>query len=355
MMTTNLGFLSFGHYQPHRGLSAADSLTQGIEIAVGAEELGFDGAWMRVHHYQHQFASPWALLGALAARTWRIELGTAVIDMRYENPLLMAELAATADLISGARLQLGLSRGSQEPAQRGWESFGFLPAEGQDETGMAREHTARFRAAIAGTPTALSDPAQTGVQAPLAIQPQSESLPHRIWWGSATRRSAQWAGEQGMHLLSSTLLSEDTGIPFSELQSEQIRVFRAAWDKAGHPGTPRVAVVRSILPIVSDRDRDLFGSAALQSTEQVGLLGGAISRFGKSFIGEPDVINREIQRDHAMKAADTVLVTIPNTLGVEDNLRILDNIARYVATTIRARADHRQGDDLGEHGSQDRV
>lgn len=335
-MTKNLGFLSFGHYEPCRGLSAAESLTQGIEIAVGAEELGFDGAWMRVHHYQHQFASPWALLGAMAARTRRIELGTAVIDMRYENPLLMAELAAAADLISGGRLQLGLSRGTRGPAQRGWESFGLIPAEGLDAADMAREHTARFRAAVAGAPMAVSDPVEAGIQAPLAIQPQSEGLQRRIWWGSTTRQSAQWAGEQGMHLLGSTLLSEDTGVPFSELQAEQIQIFRAAWRRAEHPGTPRVAVVRSILPIVDDRDRAVFGPSALKSKEQVGVLGRAVSRFGKSFIGEPTAILREIQQDHAVKTADTVLVTIPNTLGVDDNLRLLENICEHIAPSLRS-------------------
>lgn len=333
MMTKNLGFLSFGHYQPRRGFSAADSLTQQIEITVGAEDLGYDGAWMRVHHYQHQFSSPWALLGAMAARTRRIELGTAVIDMRYENPLLMAELSATADLISGGRLQLGLSRGSQEPAQRGWESFGA--AEGSDPAEMARDRTARFRAAVSGAPMAVSDPVEAGIRRPLAIQPQSEGLSRRIWWGSATRQSAQWAGEQGMHLLSSTLLSEDTGVPFWELQAEQIRIFRDAWRRAGHPGTPRVAVVRNILPIVDHRDRALFGPAALESKEQVGVLGGAISRFGKSYIGEPDVIIHDIQQDQAVQAADTLLVTIPNTLGVDDNLRILESVASYVAPAIR--------------------
>lgn len=335
-MTKNLAFLSFGHYSPSRPSAARDALTQGIEIAAGAEELGFDGAWMRVHHYQHQFGSPWAMLGALAAKTQRIELGTAVIDMRYENPLIAAELAAVADLISDGRLQLGLSRGSQEPALRGWESFGFRPADGQDVADMAREHTERFRAAISGAPVAVSDPAEAGAQVPLAIQPQSVTLPHRIWWGSATRQSAQWAGEQGMHLLSSTLLSEDTGVPFPELQSEQIGIFRAAWDRAGHPGTPRVAVVRTILPIISDRDRALFGPAALQSREQVGVLGGAISRFGKSFIGEPDAIVEEIRRDGAIREADTLLVTIPNALGTEENLRILGNIREHIAPVLHA-------------------
>lgn len=135
-MAKNLGLLSFGHYQNIPGSqarTARDALTQLIEIAVGAEELGLGGAWIRVHHYQRQFATPWALLSAMAARTSRIELGTAVVDMRYENPLMMAELAAAADLISGERLQLGLSRGSQEPALRGYEAFGTQPSRGNGE------------------------------------------------------------------------------------------------------------------------------------------------------------------------------------------------------------------------------
>lgn len=337
-MAQRLGFLSFGHYQNLRGSrtrGAADALTQGIDIAVGAERLGFDGAWVRVHHYQKQFASPWALLSAMAAKTERIELGTAVIDMRYENPLMMAELAAAADLISGSRLQLGLSRGSQEPALRGYESFGHQPPDGLTASDLAREHTDRFRAAIAGMPMATTDPAETGVRAPLPIEPRSNTLAQRIWWGSATRQSAQWAGEQGLHLLSSTLLSEDTGIPFAELQAEQIELFRDAWQRAGHDGTPQVAVVRSVLPIVSKHDRDLFGaSAAHGSQEHVGILGGAVSRFGKSFVGEPDVIVEELLKDQAVGSADTLLVTIPNLLGVSENLRLLDNIAEHVAPRL---------------------
>jgi alkanesulfonate monooxygenase SsuD/methylene tetrahydromethanopterin reductase-like flavin-dependent oxidoreductase (luciferase family) len=336
-MRKNLAFLSFGHHQDMPGSltrSAADALTQGIELAVGAEQLGFDGAWIRVHHYQRQFASPWALLAAMAARTERIELGTAVVDMRYEHPLMTAELAAAADLISGGRLQLGLSRGSQEPALRGYESFGFRPADGAAVGDMARDHTDRFRAAIAGTPMAVSDPGETGLQVPLPIQPISETLPQRIWWGSSTRQSAQWTGEQGMHLLSSTLLSEDTGVPFATLQAEQIATFRKAWQDAGHSGSPRVAVVRSVLPVVSERDEQLFGSAPRHVGEHVGVLDGAVSRFGKSFIGEPDSILEELADDEAVGAADTLLITIPNTLGVAENLRILGNVREHITAPL---------------------
>ncbi|MCU1528470.1 MAG: alkane 1-monooxygenase, partial [Frondihabitans sp.] len=134
-----IGFLSFGHWQPVPGSqtrTARDVLTQTIDLAVAAEEIGIDGAYVRVHHFARQLASPFPLLAAMAARTSRIELGTGVIDMRYENPLYMAEEAAAADLISDGRLQLGVSRGSPETALRGYESFGHVPAEGETDADM---------------------------------------------------------------------------------------------------------------------------------------------------------------------------------------------------------------------------
>src|ERR1041384_196632 len=131
-----IGFLSFGHWSPSpqsQTRSAADTLLQSIELAVAAEQIGIDGAYVRVHHFARQLASPFPLLAAIGARTSRIEIGTAVIDLRYENPLYMAEDAAAADLISGGRLQLGISRGSPEPALRGYESFGHVPREGETD------------------------------------------------------------------------------------------------------------------------------------------------------------------------------------------------------------------------------
>src|SRR5580765_2823558 len=124
-----IGFLSFGAWHPGGGMThtAGDALRQTIELAEAAEALGLDGAFVRVHHFARQLASPFPLLAAIGARTSRIEIGTAVIDMRYESPLYMAEEAAAADLISDGRLQLGISRGSPEPALRGSESFGYVP------------------------------------------------------------------------------------------------------------------------------------------------------------------------------------------------------------------------------------
>jgi alkanesulfonate monooxygenase SsuD/methylene tetrahydromethanopterin reductase-like flavin-dependent oxidoreductase (luciferase family) len=333
-----VGFLSFGHWQPIPGSqtrTARDALVQTIELAVAAEEIGLDGAFVRVHHFARQLASPFPLLAAIGARTSRIEVGTAVIDMRYENPLYMAEDAAAADLISGGRLQLGISRGSPEPALRGSESFGYVPKEDETDADMARAHTSVFRAAIAGARVARPDPQSTGSTAPLAIQPQSPGLPDRIWWGAGTRKTAEWAAEQGMNLMSSTLLVEDTGVPFDELQAEQIARFRTAWAAAGWEREPRISVSRSVLPIVTDTDRMYFGDRSQRDgADQVGYLEGTLARFGKSYIGEPDVIAAEIGRDAAVREADTLLLTVPNQLGVEYNTHLLETFLLHVAPAI---------------------
>jgi alkanesulfonate monooxygenase SsuD/methylene tetrahydromethanopterin reductase-like flavin-dependent oxidoreductase (luciferase family) len=331
----NIGFLSFGHWQSIPGSqvrTAADALLQTVELAEAAEELGLQGAYVRVHHFARQLSAPFPLLAAMAARTRRIELGTGVIDMRYENPLYMAEEAAITDLISGGRLQLGVSRGAPSEALRGYESFGYAVTEGGSEAEDARRRTEIFRAAIDHGPVARTDPQRTGVSGTLAVTPQSPGLPDRIWWGSGTRNTARWAGEQGMNLMSSTLLSEDTGVAFGDLQAEQIDIFRKAWADAGWQRTPRVSVSRSILPITTDEDRAYFGGRP--DDDQVGLLEGVRSRFGRSYTGEPDAIVAELAQDAAVRAADTLLVTVPNMLGVEYNARLLETIARDIAPAL---------------------
>ncbi|MEO6941494.1 MAG: LLM class flavin-dependent oxidoreductase [Terrimesophilobacter sp.] len=333
-----IGFLSFGHYQAIPGSqarTAKDALLQTIDLAVAAEELGIDGAYVRVHHFAPQLASPFPLLAAIGARTKHIEIGTAVIDMRYENPLYMAEDAAAADLISGGRLQLGISRGSPEPALRGYESFGHVPEDGTTDADLARSHAELFRAAIGGAGVARANPQMTGTDGALAIQPQSAGLSERIWWGSGTRSSAVWVAEQGMNLMSSTLLTEDTGVPFDELQAEQITLYRNAWKKAGWSREPRISVSRSILPIVTDLDREYFGGmGSRERSDQVGHLDGGLARFGKSFIGEPDAIVEELVQDAAVREADTVLITVPNQLGVANNTHLLETIAHHIAPAI---------------------
>ena len=324
-----IGFLSFGAWHPNGGLThtGADALNQTVELAVAAEEIGIDAAFVRVHHFARQLSSPFPLLAAIGVKTRRIEIGTGVIDMRYESALYMAETAAATDLLTGGRLQLGVSRGSPEPAWRGAEAFGYS-VDGDD----AREKTARFRAAISGAGVVPADAGGRPGSAMLGVQPQSPGLADRIWWGSGSRETAVWTAEQGMNLMSSTLLLEDTEVPFDQLQAEQIALFREAWTKAGHIREPRVSVSRSVIPITSDLDRRLFGADA--NEDQVGWLDGAISRFGRSYTGEPDRIAEELAGDAAVRAADTILLTVPSQLGVDYNTAMLETIARDVAPAI---------------------
>ena len=331
-----IGFLSFGHWTPSphsQTRSASDTLLQSIELAVAAEELGADGAYFRVHHFARQLASPFPLLAAAGAKTSRIELGTAVIDMRYENPLYMAEDAGAADLIAGGRLQLGISRGSPEQVIEGYKYFGYVPAEGQTDADMARGHAEVFLDVLEGKGFAQPNPRPMFPNPPglLRLEPHSEGLRDRIWWGAATTPTAQWTGKMGMNLQSSTLVMAESDKPFHIQQAEQIAAFREAWKEAGHTRTPRVSVSRSIFALVNDMDRTYFGGDRNAQDHFGYIEPGKQAVFGRSYAAEPDVLIKELAEDEAIKAADTLLLTVPNQLGVDYNAHVIESILKHVA------------------------
>ncbi|HEV7254135.1 MAG TPA: LLM class flavin-dependent oxidoreductase [Mesorhizobium sp.] len=334
-----IGFLSFGHWSSSaqsQTRSAQDALLQSIDLAVAAEELGADGAYFRVHHFARQLASPFPLLAAVGAKTRRIEIGTAVIDMRYENPLYMAEDAGAADIIAGGRLQLGISRGSPEQVIDGWRYFGYVPPEGQTDADMARQHTEVFLDVLRGEGFAQPNPRPMFPNPPglLRLEPHSEGLRERIWWGAATNATAQWAAKLGMNLQSSTLKFDEGGQPFHIQQAEQIRAFRETWKAAGHGREPRVSVSRSIFALVNDRDRAYFGHSN-QSGDTIGFIEeNTRAIFGRSYAAEPDVLIKQLAKDEAIAEADTLLLTVPNQLGVDYNAHVIEAILTHVAPAL---------------------
>ena len=332
-----IGFLSFGHWSPGTGSqtrSASDVLLQSIDLAVAAEELGADGAYFRVHHFARQLASPFPLLAAVAARTKRIEIGTGVIDMRYENPFYMVEDAGAADIISGGRLQLGISRGSPEQVIDGWRHFGYAPPEGESPADMGRRHGEVFFELLKGRGFAQPNPQPMFANPPglLRLEPHSDGLRDRIWWGSASDATAVWAGQKGMNLQTSTLKADESGEPLSVQQARQIRKFKAAWKEAGHAREPRVSVSRSIFPLLTDTDRAYFGRD--QSGDHIGAIDDMRAIFGRSYAAEPDRLVEELRADEAIAEADTLLLTVPNQLGIAYNAHVIEGVLTHVAPAL---------------------
>jgi alkanesulfonate monooxygenase SsuD/methylene tetrahydromethanopterin reductase-like flavin-dependent oxidoreductase (luciferase family) len=334
-----LGFLSFGHWTPSsqsETQTAADTLLQSIDLAIEAERLGMDGAYFRVHHFARQLASPFPLLAAVGARTQRIEIGTAVIDMRYENPHYMAEDAGSADLIAGGRLQLGISRGSPEQVIDGWRYFGYAPREGENDADLGRRHAQEFFELLRGKGFAQPNPRPMFANPPglLRLEPHSEGLRDRIWWGAGSNATAVWAAQLGMNLQSSTLKEDETGEPFHVQQANQIRAFRAAWKESGHARTPRVSVSRSIFALINDLDRAHFGRGG-QEGDKIGFIDpSARAIFGRGYTAEPDVLIEQLREDEAIAEADTLLLTVPNQLGVAYNAHVLEAILTMVAPAL---------------------
>lgn len=334
-----IGFLSFGHWTPSpqsQTRSASDVLLQSIDLAVEAERLGMDGAYFRVHHFARQLASPFPLLAAIGARTRKIEIGTAVIDMRYENPHYMAEDAGAADLIAGSRLQLGISRGSPEQVIDGWRYFGYRPNEGEDDAGMGRRHAEEFLELLRGKGFAQPNPRPMFTNPPglLRLEPHSEGLRDRIWWGAGSNATAVWAARLGMNLQSSTLKFDETGEPFHIQQADQIRAFRAAWKEAGHIRTPRISVSRSIFALVNDLDHAYFGRGGKEE-DSIGFLDATTRAiFGRGYAAEPDILINQLREDEAISEADTLLLTVPNQLGVAYNAHVMEAILTTIAPAL---------------------
>jgi alkanesulfonate monooxygenase SsuD/methylene tetrahydromethanopterin reductase-like flavin-dependent oxidoreductase (luciferase family) len=256
--------------------------------------------------------------------------------MRYENPFYMAEDAGAADLIAGGRLQLGISRGSPEQVIDGYRHFGYQPAEGETDADMARRHSEVFLQLLSGEGFAQPNPRPMFPNPPglLRVEPHSPGLRDRIWWGAGSDATAAWAGKLGMNMQTSTLKFDESGQPLHVQQTEQIQAFRAAWREAGHQREPRISVSRSIFALVDDRDRAYFGRGG-QESDQIGYIdANTRAVFGRSYAAEPETLVKQLAEDTAIAAADTLLLTVPNQLGVDYNAHAIESILKYVAPEL---------------------
>jgi alkanesulfonate monooxygenase SsuD/methylene tetrahydromethanopterin reductase-like flavin-dependent oxidoreductase (luciferase family) len=231
---------------------------------------------------------------------------------------------------------LGISRGSPEQVIDGWRYFGYRPTKGEDDADMGRRHAEEFLELLRGKGFAQPNPRPMFPNPPglLRLEPYSAGLRDRIWWGSASNATAEWAAKLGMNMQTSTLKFDETGESLHIQQAAQIRAFRAAWKQAGHTRTPRISVSRSVFALIDDRDRAYFGRGG-QEDDKIGFLDESTRAiFGRSYTAEPDILVEQLRNDEAIAEADTLLLTIPNQLGVAYNAHVMEAILTTVAPAL---------------------
>lgn len=317
---------------------AAQGLRDGVELFRVAEQLGFDTGWVYQRHFDNYLASPLVFHAAVAERTERIGLGTAIIAVRYEDPVLLAEAAGTADLLSGGRLQLGLGTG-----QGGYDAaFGQEPNDGRDQS---QDRLARFLTGIRGERVGIVDDPRGTVAAgaELTVRPTSPTLPDRVWFGAGSVESAQRVGRQGLRLLLSTILTgtvEDFG-------GELARAITAYRQAHVGPNPPRAAVARSILPATSPELARIYADYDAQRRSQgpaasrpPGALAPGVSppgRFTMSPVhhGDPSAVVDQLLADPSLARSDELIAFLPPQFGLRENLRLLEDIADVHARLTR--------------------
>ncbi|WP_066514355.1 LLM class flavin-dependent oxidoreductase [Curtobacterium ammoniigenes] len=338
-----LGFLSF---VPNHGgpAGAADALEDGLRLFAHAEDLGYGTGWVRGRHFEPFLTSPMTFFAAAAQRTERIHFGTAVLGMRYEDPVRLAEDASTVDLLSGGRVELGISSGIPGYGPILDPIFGAVERSFRDEADVRTESLLR---ALRGEQLGSSGSGYESIpaDAALTLQPASPGLLGRVWWGGGSMGTAVRTAERGLRLHLSTLNTEDTGAPFADAQAAQIAAYREHW----RPGTataapgehqgPVVAVGRIVVPLLNDRDRAtheefLTSYAAGMDDEGRPLSGTPPFRFQKVLSGAPDAIAEALAADPAVSAADALVITLPANGDAASHRRILTVVAEQIAPQL---------------------
>lgn len=334
-----LGFLTFVP-NPYGPDNAAQALHDGIRLFECAEQLGYDIGWVRVRHFEKFLSSPLTFLTAVGQRTGRIRLGTGVVPMRYEDPIRLAEDAATTDLLIGGRLELGISGGIPQFAQILDPVFGESARSFLDES---QYRISRLRDALNGVPLANSGKGFMSIPpgADLTVTPKSAGLADRIWYGPGTLSSARRTGEQGLDIHVSTLNSEETGIGFGAAQAQQLRAYKDAFyqSEAAARREPRIAAGRIILPFLSGDDQEAYASFIKGYDERMDPDGrphdpNLPMRFDRVHFGNPAHIVESLENDVALREATELTLTLPAPGGIDAHMRTLEAVAWYIAPAL---------------------
>jgi alkanesulfonate monooxygenase SsuD/methylene tetrahydromethanopterin reductase-like flavin-dependent oxidoreductase (luciferase family) len=335
-----LGFLTF--VPNHGGTEgAASALEDGLRLFETAESLGYGTGWVRGRHFEPFLTSPMTFFAAAAQRTTTIAFGTAVLGMRYEDPVRLAEDASTVDLLSGGRVQLGISTGIAGYGPILDPVFGAVDRPFRDE---AEARAARLLEVLQGEPLGSAGKGYESIPAgaDLTLQPLSPGLRDRVWWGGGSMGTAVRTAEKGLLLHCSTLNTEDTGAPFAQAQADQIAAYRERFTELrGETGrTSKVAVGRIVVPLLDDHDRAvheefLTGYAAGMDDEGRPLSGPPF-RFSKVLSGEPSAIVDALLADPAVTATDELVITLPANGDLVAHERILRIVAEEIAPALRA-------------------
>ncbi|MEU1039433.1 LLM class flavin-dependent oxidoreductase [Streptomyces sp. NPDC005907] len=323
-----LGFLTLGLFDgadPRRGHEATLDL---IELG---ERLGFDSAWVRHRHLQYGISSPLAVLAAASQRTRRIELGTAVIPLGWENPLRLAEDLATVDLLSGGRLNPGVSVGPPMHYDRVKDALYPDTADAED---FGHDRVRRLLDFVRGEPATAFSGSEGFEVFSDRVQPQSPGLGRRLWYGGGSLRSARWAGEHGMNLLTSSVVKAEESEDFAEIQLSHVRAFRAR-----HPDGARARVSQGLVVIPTDsasaEQRVRYERYAAGRLPRTGApQGPARLMFAPDLVGGSAEIAERLHAHAAFREIDEVAFALPFTFGHEDYVQILTDIATRLGPAL---------------------
>jgi len=321
-----LGFLTIGLFDGADPGPGHESTLQVVELG---ERLGFDSAWLRHRHMQYGISSPVAVLAAATQRTSRIALGTAVTPLAWENPLRLAEDWATVDVLSGGRLNPGMSVGS--PMHWDDVKAALYPDTAEVED-FSYERVARLRRLIAGSPAA-SFRGREGVVEEWSdrVQPHAPGLADRLWYGGASMRSAVWAGEQGMNFLTSSVISAGESGDFATEQAAQLRAFGAA-NPAGRTSQGLVVIPTDSASAEQVARYEAYVRARMPRTREP--QGPARMVFAPDLIGTSEQIAEQLYAHAGFREVREVVFALPFSFAHGDYVQILTDMARHLGPAL---------------------